>query len=105
MGYKEIYLTGADHSWTRTLSVDDNNRVVSIQPHFYADNSAEQQRVTSVYSNVTLPRIINSFYIAFNAYHQIAGFADRIGVKIINSTPGSFIDAFTRSPLPGVGNK
>ncbi len=100
LGYREIYLTGADHSWTRTLSVDDDNRVVTIQPHFYQDNDDERQRVTSVYTNITLPQIIESFYIAFNAYHQIARFASREGVKIYNSTPGSFIDAFPRKALP-----
>lgn len=100
LGYKEIYLTGADHSWTRTLSVDDDNRVVTVQPHFYKDNDDERKRVTSVYTNITLPQIIESFYIAFKAYHQIADFALRQGVKIYNSTPESFIDAFTRTPLP-----
>ena len=34
MGYKQIYIAGADHSWTRTLSVDDDNNVVSVQPQF-----------------------------------------------------------------------
>ena len=28
IGYKEIIITGADHSWTSTLSVDSSNRVV-----------------------------------------------------------------------------
>ncbi|MDE6308588.1 MAG: hypothetical protein K2L81_00185, partial [Muribaculaceae bacterium] len=100
IGYKEIYLTGADHSWMRTLSVDDDNRVVTVQPHFYKDNESEHKRVTSVYANITLPQIIESFYIAFNAYHQIADFATREGVTIYNSTPESFIDAFKRSSLP-----
>lgn len=100
MGYKDIYLTGADHSWTRTLSVDDSNRVVTVQPHFYKDNDAEKRRVTSVYTNISLPQIIRSFYIAFDAYHRIADFANRHGINIHNSTPGSFIDAFQRSPLP-----
>ena len=27
LGYREIYLLGADHTWTKTLSVDDDNRV------------------------------------------------------------------------------
>ena len=45
MGFKEIYLTGADHSWMKTISVNDNNQVVSIQPHFYKDNDKELARV------------------------------------------------------------
>lgn len=100
LGYKEIYITGADHTWTQTLSVDENNRVVSIQPHFYTDSKEEKARVTSVYSNVKLHQILESFSIAFKAYHDIADFATSNGVRIINSTPGSFIDAFERAPLP-----
>lgn len=101
MGYRNIYLTGADHSWTRTLSVDNDNRVVTVQPHFYKDNESESQRVTSVYANISLPQIIESFYIAFSAYHHIADYARSIRADIINATPGSFIDAFRRGGLPG----
>lgn len=99
LGYKEIALTGADHSWTRTLDVDDNNRVVSVQPHFYSDNADERRRVASVYENVRLHQILASFAIAFRAYHDIARYAARAGVTITNATPGSFIDAFPRAPL------
>lgn len=100
LGYKDIYITGADHSWTRTLSVDDCNRVVSIQPHFYRDNNEEKERVTAVYNDVKLHEIINSFYVAFRAYHYIREYASAHGISIYNSTPGSFIDAFPRAPLP-----
>lgn len=100
LGYNNIYITGADHSWTRTLSVDDNNRVVSVQPHFYKDNSQEKERVTAVYNNIKLHDIINSFYIAFRAYHYIREYASSHNINIYNSTPDSFIDAFHRAPLP-----
>lgn len=98
-GYKTIYLTGADHSWPRTLSVDDDNTVVSVQPHFYADDSKEKERVTAVYRNVRLHEIMYSFHVAFKAYHQIADYAASRGARIFNATPGSFIDAFPRRGL------
>lgn len=100
MGFRNIYLTGADHSWTRTLEVDDTNTVVSVQPHYYVDNKEEQQRSVSIYKDVRIYQIIHSFYVAFRAYHRIAPFARSRGVSIFNATPGSFIDAFPRSPLP-----
>ena len=34
LGYKRICLLGADHSWLSTLTVNDRNEVVSVQPHF-----------------------------------------------------------------------
>jgi len=96
LGYKKISIVGADHSWSETLRVDSENRVISIQPHFYSDSKEEQKRVAQVYSDVRLHHIIYSFYIAFRAYHSIRRFADRNGIRIINETPDSFIDAFER---------
>lgn len=98
-GYKEIVILGADHSWLRTLSVDDNNMVVSVQPHFYKDSASEKERVTSVYKDVRLHDILLSFHIAFRSYHAIASYARARGVEVFNSTPGSFIDAFPRRPF------
>ncbi len=100
LGYKEIYLTGADHGWTKTLDVTDDNLVVSIQPHFYKDNEAEAQRVASVYKDIRLHQLMYSFYVAFRSYFTVRRYAEYRGVRIFNSTPGSFIDAFERRPLP-----
>lgn len=99
-GYDTIYIAGADHSWTRTLAVDDENRVVSIQPHFYKDGEKELKRVSTEYEGYHLHDILKSLYIAFRSYFDIADYARRKGVKIINTTPGSFIDAFERGKLP-----
>lgn len=99
LGFKEIFIVGADHTWTRTLEVDENNTVVSVQPHFYKDNSEEKARVTSVYRNVRLHDILLSMHLAFKSYHAIARYAGDTGVKIFNATPGSFIDAFQRKNI------
>lgn len=100
LGYRRIYIVGADHSWMKSIWVDDNNRVVSVQPHFYKDNDAERDRVYSEYAGYHLHDIVYSFYVAFRAYHHIARFAASARAIIYNSTPGSFIDAFLRAPLP-----
>lgn len=96
-GFREIVLTGADHSWSRTLDVDELNRVVSVQPHFYKDNRKELDRVATEYAGYHLHDILNSLTIAFRSYHDIARYAVRRGVRIVNSTPGSMIDAFERA--------
>lgn len=99
-GYGRIYLAGADHSWSRTLSVDDRNRVLSVQPHFYADNSKELDRVAAEYAGYHLHDILGSLTVAFRSYFEIRDFALRRGVEIFNATPGSFIDAFPRMTPP-----
>lgn len=95
-GYRTIYLAGADHTWTRTLSVDEENFVVSVQPHFYKDNDEEHRRVRSTYAGLHLHDVLGSMTVAFRSYWQIAEYARKKGVDIINATPGSMIDAFPR---------
>lgn len=95
-GYRKIWLCGADHTWTRTLSVDDENFVVSIQPHFYEDTPQEHERVRALYAGLHLHDVLGSMTIAFRSYWDVADFARTKGIEIINATPGSMIDAFPR---------
>lgn len=99
LGFRRIFLLGADHSWLQSIWVDDSNRVVTVQPHFYADNEKEKQRVHSEYAGHRLHDVLESFHIAFRSYHRIARYAAVRGVEIFNATPGSFIDAFPRRAL------
>lgn len=99
LGFKKIYLLGADHSWLQSIWVDDDNRVVTVQPHFYADNELEKRRVHSEYAGHRLHDVLESFHIAFRSYHRIARYAAARGVEILNATPGSYIDAFPRRRL------
>lgn len=96
MGYGKIYLCGADHSWTKTLNVDSENFVVSVQPHFYEDNKEEKERVRETYKGIKLHEVLGSMVVAFRSYWEIADFAKRRNVEIINATPDSMIDAFPR---------
>lgn len=102
LGYRNIFLLGADHSWLQTLSVTDDNRVVSIQPHFYKEDEGEQRRVIANYMGVKLHEVLESMYIAFKSYHVIADWAMTQGVNIYNSTPDSMIDAFPRKPITAI---
>ena len=96
MGYKKIFLCGADHTWTKTLDVDNENFVISIQPHFYTDNEEEHKRVRETYKGLKLHDVLGSMTIAFRSYWEIADYAERKEIEIINATPGSMIDAFPR---------
>lgn len=99
LGFKEIYVCGADHSWVRTLSVNERNEVISIQPHFYEEDSREVERQRVDYLKIPLHQILESQAIAFRAYHTIQDYASSRGISIFNASPGSFIDAFPRRSL------
>lgn len=99
LGYKKIYLCGADHSWTKTLDVDNENFVISIQPHFYQDSEEEHKRVRETYKGLRLHDVLGSMTIAFRSYWEIANYASKNQIEIINATPSSMIDAFPRITL------
>ena len=98
-GYRDIWIVGADHTWPHSLYVDDENRVVTVQPHFYEDNKKELDRVAAEYAGIRLHEVMGSMVVAFRSYHAIRRYAERMGVNIYNATPGSMIDAFTRRLL------
>ena len=96
LGYSTIFICGADHSWTKTLDVDKDNYVVSVQPHFYEDNPEEHKRVRETYKGLRLHDVMGSMVVAFRSYWHISDYARRRKIEIINATPGSMIDAFPR---------
>ena len=99
LGFGQIYIAGADHSWHQSLAVDNLNRVFSAPVHYYKDNAAESQRIATAYSDLAIHEIFYSYYIAFRAYYTLRRFARRSGVDIYIATPQSFIDAFERRSL------
>lgn len=98
-GYASIQVVGADHTWPHSLYVDDQNRVVSVQPHFYEENKKELDRIAREYAGRRLHEVLGSMVVAFTGYHHIRRYAEKMGVEIINCTPGSLIDAFRRGRL------
>lgn len=97
MGYKKIYIAGADHTWLQNLWVQDDNQVVTKLPHFYKEDDKEIERVKVVYLGCPLYKLLESYAVAFKSYHEIRKYVETLNdVKILNITPGSFIDAFER---------
>jgi hypothetical protein len=46
-----------------------------------------------------LHEILSTMSLAFESYHILKKYADYKEVKILNSTPGSYIDAFERCSI------
>lgn len=98
-GYSLIRLYGSDHSWTEQLSVNDKNQVCVKQLHYY-DNE-ETVSLTpwndEVGSPFSMSRIMKRFADVFAQYEVIERFAKWSGVRILNMSNKSFIDAFEKS--------
>jgi hypothetical protein len=102
-GVKNIYLLGADHSWLPLISVDDKNRALVNQKHFYDEDQSESKQMNKRGKEPRkLHEILEKFTLSFRAYFELKDYAATKGVKIYNCTPGSFIDAFDRKELENV---
>lgn len=98
--YKTIYLAGADHSWLKDLWVSDENLVLLTQKHFYDEKTARAEPMRQLGRNQRkLHEVLIKFVHAFRGYFVINDYAISCGTKIINITPGSFIDAFERMKI------
>lgn len=95
--YKNIYIYGADHSWTKDLFVNDKNQVCLVNTHFYDNEKVNGEPWKKANGDFfKMHEILLSFSTMFEAYAEIKSFADRQGVKIINATKDSFIDSFDK---------
>jgi len=107
MKFKNIYITGADHSWLQELFVDSDNEVLLSQKHFYDKQAQKQEH----YRDMSIPQpmyhggstktrklheVLEKFYYTFRSYWRIKSFAEDNSVKIYNITTESYIDAFER---------
>lgn len=104
--FKQIYLTGVDHSWLKEISVDPDNNVLVGQYHFYDDGNVKPATMNKVGRKKTrnLAEVLEKFLFTFRSYYQIKEFARTKNAIIYNSTKLSFIDAFDRMDLKNINN-
>jgi len=100
LGYKKIYLWGADHSWLKEISVDENNNALVNQKHFYDEGKSKPETMKQGGKGKRrLHEMLYKFMISFREYFNVLDYAKDNNAKIINCTKGSFIDAFERMDL------
>jgi hypothetical protein len=103
LGYKSIELYGVDHTLLDGLMVDDENRLCRRQSHYYDKEPAAPKPI--YYNATTPPRPYTmASYLAetaelFRGHEVLRDFAAEQGVRIINRTHGSMIDAYEREPM------
>jgi hypothetical protein len=102
--FKQIYLTGVDHSWLKEISVDAENNVLVGQYHFYDDGNVKPAPMNKVGREKTrnLAEVLEKFIFTFKSYYQIKEYANRKNATIYNATKLSFIDAFDRIDLKNI---
>tara|TARA_R110001592_G_scaffold246740_1_gene508692 strand:- start:4745 stop:5602 length:858 start_codon:yes stop_codon:yes gene_type:complete len=91
LGYKNVYLYGADHSWTKDLFVNEQNEVCYGDRHIYKPD------LTIIKKENTIHDLLMLFSHMFKSHKQLRNYADSVDCSIYNYTKESFIDAYKRS--------
>lgn len=100
LGYKTVELYGVEHSWTKSLYVNDHNQVCLHDDHFYDKEKISDRIFTkSDGSYFKTHEILKMYSRMFESYWEIKEIANRKGVEIVNYTPHSFIDAFVKKNI------
>jgi hypothetical protein len=100
MGYGNIGIVGADHSWLETLSVSEKNEALLNQKHFYDDDKNESRKMTKKGSSYRkLHEILEKFMLTFKAYFILHDFAKSRNQNLYNCSSKSYIDGLDRMPL------
>lgn len=89
LGYSQIYLYGCEFSWTKTMDVNPENGMMFFNDrHFYSEK--EIRYFGKGGYRWWLEAIVEMLF----ATEQVAKYAHSLGIKIVNRTKCSFIDAF-----------
>lgn len=90
MKFSKIFIFGADHSWTRDLSVNSQNEV------FYGDSHVYDPKLTYIKEEKPFYLVLKSFSLMFKSHTLISKYAKKAGVVLLNCTKNSFIDSYEK---------
>lgn len=102
MGYKNIYLFGAEHSWMKDIRCDENNRVYMHDEHSYG--TIKRYLYKDAFGKIpsTMYDELSSVANAFYEHNEVQKFAKYLGTNIYNVTPESYIDTYERKKIEDI---
>lgn len=105
LGFKTVYIAGADNSWHEDIFVDQDNILKVRYARFHEKNNQEAAPFTQD-SAERDPYDMSGFFgwlaQIFHGYHELHDYAKNIGSRVLNTSPKSYIDAFSRISLKDV---
>ena len=97
LGYQTIELYGVEHSWTKNLYVNNENYVCINDNHFFDKDKIQDTYMLNVDgSHTKFHEVLREYADMFESYWELHKIAAEHQCRIVNMTPGSFIDAFER---------
>lgn len=96
-----LILIGADHSWHEEISMSESGHVLVEQKHFYVEKTSPKT-VDKPSGEFSIGELFARWGCVFITYRYLNDLAVSEGVKIINCSSKSYIDAFERSSISDV---
>lgn len=95
-GYKVIELYGSELTMFKDLEVGEDNQLYIVQKHFY-EKDYKAIQTTDGGGKAYVHTYMYYMYAMFHSHYLLRQFADYMGARVINCTPGSMIDAYERN--------
>jgi hypothetical protein len=97
MGYKVLFVYGADHSWHESICVKNDNHIYIVEKHCYDDEPVKEHRMEWVNSKpITMGEVFTGWGTVFNSYYELDKYAKTRNTVVVNNSSKSYIDAFVR---------
>lgn len=98
MGYREVWLLGADTSMHTMMRVDQSTNELYLEnSHFYGSKRERVVKSGVVDNPATVSSWLSSISRMFFGYERIRAFADYCGVRVVNASSFSWIDSLERA--------
>ncbi|MGK9476892.1 6-hydroxymethylpterin diphosphokinase MptE-like protein [Melioribacter sp. OK-6-Me] len=99
IGFKKIYIMGADHSWHEEIKIDTTNSVTINHEHFYDKSEVRMPMYKLDGKPYHIHDIFRKLHYAFKGYFILEEYSKYRNTSIINISTKSYIDAFQRGNL------
>ena len=96
LGYKKIWLHGADMTMLRQVSVTENREIEIGDTHYYGEQKVNVTRLSRGTAAQDMKHVTQCFYEAFAQFKLLEKYAAARNVKIINMSDDTLIDCFER---------
>lgn len=101
-GYSEVELYGIDTDQFRSLEVGDDNKLYIVEHHFNEPDVRHPIVSDTIFRPLKMHEMLNVYAGMLKSYCILADFAEYMGTKVYNCSPGSAVDAFDRKNTLGV---
>ena len=96
MGFKNIYIFGADHTWHEQIKTDRNNVITVNHQHFHDKEKHQFPMYQLDGREFHIHEVFRKLYLAFKGYFELNEYAKTKRVQIYNASKISYIDAFEK---------